>query len=222
MFFQAMHPTWQNWLAQYEPMLAQIEAQVLQEKDVVPELPLVMRAFETDPMKIKVVLIGQDPYPTRGDAIGLAFAIHKSRQIPRSLVNIAKELKSDLPQVAVNTDSPDLSNWSQQGVLLLNTALTTLEGQAGAHSKLGWEEFTYSALSELRLRNKLVLVLWGKSAITLGRKLASNSREGQIQLIESVHPSPLSAFRGFFGSKPFSRANGALLAMGLEPIDWSL
>lgn len=222
MFFQAMHPTWQNWLAQYEPMLAQIEAQVLQEKDVVPELPLVMRAFETDPMKIKVVLIGQDPYPTRGDAIGLAFAIHKSRQIPRSLVNIAKELKSDLPQVEVNTDSPDLSNWSQQGVLLLNTALTTLEGQAGAHSKLGWEEFTYSALSELRLRNKLVLVLWGKSAITLGRKLASNSREGQIQLIESVHPSPLSAFRGFFGSKPFSRANGALLAMGLEPIDWSL
>lgn len=222
MFFQAMHPTWQIWLAQYEPMLAQIEAQVLQEKDVVPELPLVMRAFETDPMKIKVVLIGQDPYPTRGDAIGLAFAIHKSRQIPRSLVNIAKELKSDLPQVEVNTDSPDLSNWSQQGVLLLNTALTTLEGQAGAHSKLGWEEFTYSALSELRLRNKLVLVLWGKSAITLGRKLASNSREGQIQLIESVHPSPLSAFRGFFGSKPFSRANGALLAMGLEPIDWSL
>ena len=217
-----MHPTWQIWLAQYEPMLAQIEAQVLQEKDVVPELPLVMRAFETDPMKIKVVLIGQDPYPTRGDAVGLAFAIHKSRQIPRSLVNIAKELKSDLPQVEVNTDSPDLSNWSQQGVLLLNTALTTLEGQAGAHSKLGWEQFTYAALSELRLRNKLVLVLWGKSAITLGRKLASNSREGQIQLIESVHPSPLSAFRGFFGSKPFSRANGALLAMGLEPIDWSL
>ncbi len=217
-----MHPTWQNWLAQYEPMLAQIEARVLEEKDVVPELPLVMRAFETDPMKIKVVLIGQDPYPTRGDAVGLAFAIHKTRQIPRSLVNIAKELKSDLPQVAVNTDSPDLSNWSKQGVLLLNTALTTLAGQAGAHSKLGWEQFTYAALSELRLRNKLVLILWGKSAITLGRKLASNSREGQIQLIESVHPSPLSAFRGFFGSKPFSRANGALLAMGLEPVDWSL
>jgi uracil-DNA glycosylase len=221
MFFEAMHPTWQIWLAQYEPMLAQIEARVFEEKDVVPELPLVMRAFELDPLTIKVVLIGQDPYPTRGDAIGLAFAIHTSRQIPRSLVNIAKELKSDLPQVAVNTDSPDLSKWSKQGVLLLNTSLTTLAGKAGAHSKLGWDEFTYAALAELSARNKLVLILWGTPAILLGRKLASNYAAGHIQLIESVHPSPLSAYRGFFGSKPFSRANEALLAIGLEPIDWS-
>ena len=216
-----MHPTWQIWLAQYEPMLAQIEARVFEEKDVVPEFPLVMRAFKLDPLNIKVVLIGQDPYPTRGDAIGLAFAIHTSRRIPRSLVNIAKELKSDLPQVTVNTDSPDLSQWSKQGVLLLNTALTTLAGKAGAHSKLGWDEFTYSALTELSARNKLVLILWGAPAITLGGKLAGNSTDGQIQLIESVHPSPLSAYRGFFGSKPFSKANDALRSMGLEPIDWT-
>ena len=221
MFFEAMHPTWQQWLAKFEPMLAQIESQVLGEKDIVPELPLVMRAFESDPLKIKAVLLGQDPYPTRGDAVGLAFAINSGRKMPRSLVNIATELKSDLPEVEVHVTSPNLSNWSKQGVLLLNTSLTTRAGQAGAHSKLGWEEFTYSALLELSLRKKLVLVLWGKPAITLGRALEASAPSGQLQLIESAHPSPLSAYRGFFGSKPFSKANDALRSMGLEPIDWS-
>lgn len=216
-----MHPTWQDWLSQYEPMLAQIEARLLKEKDVVPELSLVMRAFEDDPLKIKVVLIGQDPYPTRGDAVGLAFAMHPGRKMPRSLVNIATELKTDLTDVVVNTDTPDLSKWSKQGVLLLNTSLTTVAGNAGAHSRLGWGEFSFSALVELASRNQLVLICWGTPAISFGRKLASNSRAEQVQLIESVHPSPLSAYRGFFGSKPFSRTNEALLAMGLEPIDWS-
>jgi uracil-DNA glycosylase len=221
MFFEAMHPTWQNWLAQYEPMLEEIEAHVVGEKDVVPELPMVMRAFEDDPLKIKVILIGQDPYPTRGDAVGLAFAMHNGSKMPRSLVNIVTELKTDLPEVTVNADAPDLSNWSKQGVLLLNTSLTTVSCRAGAHSKLGWEDFTFLALAELASRNKVVLICWGTNAITLGRKLADSSPEGQMQLIESVHPSPLSAYRGFFGSKPFSKANAALLSMGLEPIDWS-
>ena len=221
MFFEAMHPAWQNWLVQYEPLLEQIEARVLEEKDISPELKLVMRAFEEDPNKIKVVLVGQDPYPTRGDAIGLAFAMEQGRKMPRSLVNIANELKTDLPEVEVNIASPDLSSWTNQGVLLLNTSLTTRVGETGAHSKLGWEEFTYGALLELSKRNKLVLILWGKPAIALGRKLSESSKQGQLHLIESVHPSPLSAYRGFFGSKPFSKANAALLSMGLEPIDWS-
>ena len=221
MFFEAMHPTWQNWLSQYEPMLAQIEAHVVGEKDVVPELPLVMRAFEDDPLNIKVVFIGQDPYPTRGDAVGLAFAMHPGRKMPRSLVNIITELKTDLPDVVVNADTPDLSKWSKQGVLLLNTSLTTVAGKAGAHSKIGWEEFTFLALVELASRNKVVLICWGTNAIRLGRKIADSSLEGEIQLVESVHPSPLSAYRGFFGSRPFSKTNPALLAMGLEPIDWS-
>ena len=221
MFFEAMHPTWQSWLSQFEPLLAQIEEKVLSEKDVVPELPLVMKAFEDDPRNIKVVIVGQDPYPTRGDAVGLAFAKNLDSQAPRSLVNIANELKTDLPKVEVNISSPDISRWSKQGVLLLNTALTTRAGQAGAHSKFGWEEFTYSALVELSVRNKLVLILWGKPAISLGRALEDKVPKGQLHLIESVHPSPLSAYRGFFGSKPFSKANQALLYMGLEPIDWS-
>jgi len=198
-----------------------MEARVLEEKDIAPELKLVMRAFEEDPNKIKVVLVGQDPYPTRGDAIGLAFAMEQGRKMPRSLVNIANELKTDLPEVEVNIASPDLSSWTNQGVLLLNTSLTTRVGETGAHSKLGWEEFTYGALLELSKRNKLVLILWGKPAIALGRKLSESSKQGQLHLIESVHPSPLSAYRGFFGSKPFSKANAALLSMGLEPIDWS-
>jgi len=221
MFFEAIHPTWQIWLSQLKPTLDAIEQRLLAESGLTPELNQVMSAFEDDPIKIKVVLIGQDPYPTKGDAIGLAFAMHPGRKIPRSLKNIAKELKNDLPEVYVDAESPDLSKWSKQGVLLLNTSLTTLAGQAGAHSKLGWEEFTIGALSELAARNKLVLILWGTPAIMLGRKLATNAEDGQIHLIESVHPSPLSAYRGFFGSKPFSKANDALRSMGLEPIDWS-
>jgi uracil-DNA glycosylase len=220
MFFEAMHPTWQNWLSQFEPMLTQIEEKVLSEVDVVPELHFVMRAFEDDPRNIKVVIVGQDPYPTRGDAVGLAFAKNLDSQVPRSLVNIAKELKTDLPQVEVNTASPDISRWSKQGVLLLNTALTTRAGQAGAHAKLGWEEFTYSALAELSVRNKLVLILWGKPAISLGGALEDKVPKGQLHLIESVHPSPLSAYRGFFGSKPFSKANAYLISHNETPINW--
>ena len=213
-----MHPTWQNWLAQFKSVLDAIEHNVLLEGEITPELHLVMRAFEADPENLKVVIVGQDPYPTKGDAIGLAFAMKPESKMPRSLVNIVKELSDDLglePKTQV-----DISKWVAEGVLLLNRSLTTRIGQAGAHSKLGWEQFTFAALNELAKRNKLVLILWGSPAIALGRELTKVS--DNCILIESVHPSPLSAYRGFFGSKPFSKTNKELIALGLEPIDWTL
>jgi len=218
MFFEAMHPTWQTWLVQLKPTLAAIEDSVLAEEQVTPELSQVMRAFETEPDKIKVVLIGQDPYPTKGDAIGLAFAMNPHSKMPRSLVNIVKELESDL---GIETqEQVDLSKWVDQGVLLLNRTLTTQIGKAGAHSNLGWDNFTKAALIELAKRNRLVFILWGSPAISLGREVAQSALN--CRLIESVHPSPLSAYRGFFGSKPFSKTNQELIALGLEPVDWSL
>jgi uracil-DNA glycosylase len=218
MFFEAMHPTWQSWLVRLKPTLDAIEERVLEVEQVTPELRQVMRAFETDPSKIKVVLIGQDPYPTKGDAIGLAFAMNPGRKMPRSLVNIVKELESDLGIKA--QAEVDLSRWVDQGVLLLNRTLTTEIGKAGAHSNLGWDSFTKAALIELAKRNKLVFILWGSPAISLGREVAQGALN--CRLIESVHPSPLSAYRGFFGSKPFSKTNEHLVALGLEPVDWSL
>jgi uracil-DNA glycosylase len=199
-------------------MLEGIERTVSEKPQVTPVLSQVMRAFEVDPTKIKVVLIGQDPYPTKGDAIGLAFAMNPERKMPRSLVNIVKELEADIG-IKVLSDA-DLSKWAEQGVLLLNRTLTTQIGKAGAHSDLGWDSFTKAALIELAKRNKLVFVLWGSPAISLGREVAQASANSR--LVESVHPSPLSAYRGFFGSKPFSKTNEHLVALGLEPVDWSL
>jgi uracil-DNA glycosylase len=199
-------------------MLDSIEQKVKIDSQVTPELNQVMRAFEADPSSIKVVIIGQDPYPTKGDAIGLAFAMKSDSKIPRSLVNIVKELESDLGIQA--KAQVGLTKWVDQGVLLLNRNLTTQIGQAGAHSKLGWDGFTKAALIELAERNKLVFVLWGKSAIELGREVIKAT--ATTRLVESVHPSPLSAYRGFFGSKPFSKTNEHLVALGLEPVDWSL
>ena len=218
MFFEAMHPTWQTWLVQQRPLLEAIEQKVLAEAQVTPDLNQVMRAFDMDPANIKVVILGQDPYPTSGDAIGLAFAMSPASKMPRSLVNIVKELRDDLG-VAAKTQA-DLSKWTNQGVLLLNRTLTTQIGKAGAHSKIGWEEFTREALIQLSQRNKLVFILWGSPSIALGREVAQTAPS--CRLVESVHPSPLSAYRRFFGSKPFSKTNDHLVALGLEPIDWSL
>jgi uracil-DNA glycosylase len=218
MFFEAMHPTWQHWLSQQKPLLEDIEQRVRAQAQVTPDLNLVMRAFEADPTIIKVVLIGQDPYPTKGDAIGLAFAMNPGNKLPRSLVNIVKELESDLG-IKAQADA-DLSRWVDQGILLLNRTLTTEIGKAGAHSNLGWDGFTKAALTELAKRNKLVFILWGSPAISLGREVAEDS--SRHRLVESVHPSPLSAYRGFFGSKPFSKTNEHLVALGLEPVDWSV
>jgi uracil-DNA glycosylase len=133
-------------------------------------------------------------------------------------VNIVKELSDDLGLEVKN--HADLAKWTNQGVLLLNRTLTTRVGKAGAHSKLGWDQFTSEALIELAKRNKLVFILWGSPAIALGREVAQTAKD--CRLVESAHPSPLSAYRGFFGSKPFSKTNEHLVSLGLQPIDWSV
>ncbi|NBW73217.1 MAG: uracil-DNA glycosylase [Microbacteriaceae bacterium] len=212
MFFEQMHSVWQLWLAHTRELLLEIEAKVLSE-DILPPSHLVMRALSTDPSQIRVVILGQDPYPNPGDAIGLAFAVGLGRPRPRSLKNIFIELGQD--QALEVTESSTLEAWEGKGVLLLNTTLTTTAHSPQAHAKLGWQSFTKEVLVALASRQKVVCLAWGNSA----RELA-NSIEGLV-VIESAHPSPLSANKGFLGSKPFSRANQALESLGLEPIDWN-
>lgn len=224
MFFEAMHPSWQQALASSRPLLQKIEAQVLADSSSVPAAENVMRAFETPLDEVRVLIVGQDPYPTPGHAIGLAFAISNDiRPLPRSLQNIMRELRDDLgATLLTDGDSAlsfdgDLSNWSQQGVLLLNRHLTTSSGAAGAHFDIGWSAFTDEVIRVLnRARGrKLVAILWGAQAQSLAPLLPD------AQLIQSAHPSPLSARKGFFGSKPFSKSNDALAYVGERPINWS-
>ncbi len=175
----------------------------------------VLRAFSLPLARVKVVIVGQDPYPTPGNSMGLAFSVRKGVPIPRSLTNIFTELATDLglPTPA----SGDLSPWHDQGVLLLNRVLTVPAGAAGGHRKMGWEEVTARALEALAERGgPLVAILWGRDAA------AARVHLGATPALESAHPSPLSARRGFFGSRPFSRANELLAAQGAAPIDWAL
>lgn len=217
MFFEQMHPTWQEALADARPILDSIE-QKLSTKggEFVPPLPLVMRAFENPLDQIRVLIVGQDPYPTAGHAIGFSFAVDPHvKPLPRSLKNILIELKDDLGK-SVSADG-DLSRWSQQGVLLLNRHLTTDLAEAGAHTDIGWAAFTDKVINVLnrKLGRRLVAILWGAQAQQLSGALCD------CTVIASAHPSPLSARRGFFGSKPFSKTNQALIGVGEQPIDWS-
>jgi uracil-DNA glycosylase len=182
-----------------------------------PAVENIMRAFQLPFDSVKVVIVGQDPYPTPGDAVGLSFSVSPERTpLPRSLKNIFTELQSDL-----GCDQPgngDLSPWVTQGVLLLNRVLSVHAGEAGSHRGIGWGKVTLQALSALNARTEkpLVAVLWGKDAITAEETLSN------AVIIKSVHPSPLSASRGFFGSKPFSKVNNALAELGQAPINWAL
>ncbi len=223
MFYEAMHETWQNALADQRELLAEIEKQVLADSTTVPEPGLVMRAFETPLHEVRVLIVGQDPYPTPGHAIGLAFAVSPEvKPLPRSLQNMMRELRDDLGSTLFDSNEPvtsdgDLSRWSSQGVMLLNRHLTTSAGSAGAHFDSGWLPFTDAVIRVLnRARGKrLVALLWGAQAQTLAPLLAD------AQVIQSVHPSPLSARKGFFGSRPFSKANEALAFVGEQKINWS-
>ena len=165
---------------------------------------------------VKVLLIGQDPYPTENVAIGLSFAVdlEVTETLPRSLQNILKEVKSDLG-ARVKTGG-DLTKWADQGVLLLNRHLTVPVGEASGHDELGWNRFTDKVVSALAAHQgeKLVVILWGKQAAEVEPLL------GEAQVVQSAHPSPLSAARGFFGSKPFSKTNEALKAVGRKPVKW--
>ncbi|MDA2892988.1 uracil-DNA glycosylase [Mycolicibacterium sp. BiH015] len=181
-----------------------------------PAGPNVLRAFTFPLDKVKVLIVGQDPYPTPGHAVGLSFSVAPDvRPLPRSLDNIFKEYRDDLGYPPPSTG--DLTPWCEQGVMLLNRVLTVRPGTPASHRGKGWEAVTECAIRALVARRQpLVAVLWGRDASTLKPMLEDTA------VIESPHPSPLSASRGFFGSKPFSRANELLTQRGAEPIDWRL
>ncbi len=180
----------------------------------------VLRAFTLPIQRVRVLLVGQDPYPTPGHAVGLSFSVAGDvRPVPRSLANIYRELESDLG--IAPAPHGDLSPWFERGVLLLNRVLTVEPGNSGSHRGKGWEQITQTAIEALVARGgPLVAILWGRDAQSLIPTL--DEANPPVPHIASVHPSPLSASRGFFGSRPFSRANDALVAQGAEPIDWSL
>ncbi len=184
-----------------------------------PYLPageLVLRAFRTPVDAVRVLIVGQDPYPTPGHPIGLSFAVDPHvRPVPRSLANIYRELDDDLGIAPVAHG--DLSAWADQGVMLLNRVLTVAPGEPASHRGWGWERVTEHAIRVLASRDRaLVAVLWGRDAMNLAPLL------GETAIVSSPHPSPLSARRGFFGSRPFSRVNALLEEQGAAPVDWRL
>ena len=181
-----------------------------------PPAKLIFNAFNRTPFdKVKVVILGQDPYHEPGQAQGLAFYVPPEIQTPPSLVNIAKELNEDVRRET--GDVPELLSWTDQGVLLLNATLTVAAHRAGSHQGRGWETFTDAVVRVLaEQREHLVFILWGSYAQKKGAFIDRNRH----CVICSAHPSPLSAYRGFFGSRPFSKANAYLKANGIEPIDW--
>lgn len=185
---------------------------------IYPEPLNIFRAFNTTPFdKVKVVILGQDPYHGPLQANGLCFSVNPGLTFPPSLANILKELESDVGVPRPKTG--DLTPWAEQGVLLLNSVLTVESGRPGSHKVLNWEKFTDKAIEALSIhRDGVVFILWGSYAISKKRLID----ETKHVIIHGPHPSPLSSYRGFFGSKPFSRANAALIEKGLEPIDWKL
>lgn len=210
-----------GWAPALEPVadrLAEIDKRLADGtaagRSYLPERKNILRAFAQPLDEVRVLIVGQDPYPTVGHPIGLSFATERHvRPLPRSLTNIYRELRDDLGIEPAATG--DLSRWSEQGVLLLNRVLTVEPGAAGSHRGLGWQAVTDAAIEALVARGTpLVAILWGKDAQALAPLL------GETPRVESPHPSPLSASRGFFGSRPFSRANELLREQGGKPVDW--
>ncbi len=186
-------------------------------REIYPPSVDMFNAFHFTPLeKVKVVILGQDPYHEPGQANGLCFSVHKGIRIPPSLVNIYKEMQDDLG--CTPPASGDLTGWAEQGVLLLNTVLTVRAHQANSHKDIGWETFTDAAIRAVAAQDRpIVFILWGGQA----RRKKALIRNPKHLIVESPHPSPLSAYNGFFGSRPFSRTNDFLIANGLEPIDWA-
>jgi len=217
-------PTWAQVLSKYQPILDKISNELNnlsnQGKRYAPPGSSILKAFTMPIAATKIIIIGQDPYPTPGQANGLAFSVNPDvNPLPPSLENIFIEYQSDLGYP--RPTSGDLTPWFHQGVLLLNRSLTTLVGSPGAHEHLGWAQITTAAIDALALQNSctgqhMVAILWGRKAQELKPNL------GNIPAITSPHPSPLSAYRGFFGSKPFSRSNELLQNMGVTPVNWRL
>ena len=226
----AGEPIPESWQPVLEPVLATAEARqlggflVAEEqagKQIYPPRGCRLKALELTPLdEVKVVILGQDPYHGPGQAMGLCFSVPEGVKIPPSLVNIYKELEADLG--VARADHGDLSKWARQGVLLLNNTLTVEAAKAGSHAKRGWDAITDACVAAVAARDEpSVFILWGSHAQAKAMRIAG-LREGQHCVIESPHPSPLSAHRGFFGSKPFSRTNAFLSDHGREAIDWAL
>ena len=208
--FEQLHPQWQQELVSLKPLIQTIDAYV-QQRDIAPSYDYIFRALSQPLDATRVVFFGQDPYPTFGHAHGLAFSVEKTvTSLPASLRNIFKELHSDL---GVTRSQGDLSDWCDQGVMLINRILTTDVGKSLAHEKLGWQEIT-TAVAQILGKNDVIAVLWGNSALELKSFFPDEN------VVASVHPSPLSAYRGFFGSKPFSQIDAKLLLKGHNTISW--
>jgi uracil-DNA glycosylase len=208
--FDQLHSEWKLVLSKHRVLIDQIEERLLN-IDCAPEFENVFRSLSRSIESSRVVIFGQDPYPSKGHANGLAFSVNKSvSPLPPSLRNIFTELATD---VGVERLDGDLTDWFSQGVLLVNRVLSTEVGRSLAHTDFGWEEVTQSIAQELGKR-EVVAILWGKNAGELSSLFPPERR------IESVHPSPLSAYRGFFGSKPFSRCNQILLSNNQNVINW--
>lgn len=211
-------PDWAEALAPVEPTLTQLGVFLREEiaagRGYLPASDAILRAFQTPLADVRVLIVGQDPYPTPGDPVGLSFSVPRGHPLPRSLQNMARELRDDTGEILA---SGDLAPWQAQGVMLLNRVLTVRPGAPASHRGRGWEHVTEHAIRSLVARGgPLVAVLWGRDAQALGPLLDGVPR------IESAHPSPLSASRGFFGSRPFSRVNDALASLGAAPIRWEI
>ncbi|TPG36850.1 uracil-DNA glycosylase [Mycolicibacterium hodleri] len=215
----------EGWAKALEPVTDQVaqmgeflRSEIAAGQRYLPAGENVLRAFTFPFEAVRVLIVGQDPYPTPGHAVGLSFSVAPEvRPLPRSLDNIFKEYATDLGHPAPSRG--DLTPWSERGVMMLNRVLTVRAGTPASHRGKGWEAVTECAIRALVDRPQpLVAVLWGRDALTLKPMLTG----AHCAAIESVHPSPLSASRGFFGSRPFSRANELLAQMGAEPIDWRL
>lgn len=221
-----MAPMSSDWLLALKPEFAKPYYKKLYDfineeystRQIFPPGDDIFNAFSFTPLeKVKVVILGQDPYHNVGQAHGLCFSVNKGVDIPPSLVNIYKELHDDL---GCNIpDHGNLTEWAQQGVLLLNTVLTVRAHEANSHRNMGWEEFTDAAMQVLnKVDRPIVFMLWGSPAQTKGRILNNPNH----LVLKAPHPSPLSAYRGFFGCRHFSQCNDFLRAHGVEPIDWQI
>ncbi|HWC82263.1 MAG TPA: uracil-DNA glycosylase [Pseudonocardiaceae bacterium] len=209
---QALAPVSERLTAMGEYLRAEIAAG----RRYLPAGENVLRAFKQPFHEVRVLIVGQDPYPTPGHPVGLSFSVAEDvRPLPKSLINIFQEYQNDLGFPAPSNG--DLSPWTGRGVLLLNRALTVAPGRPNSHQGKGWEEITEQAIRALAARSEpMVAILWGRNARNLRPLL------GELPCVESAHPSPMSASGGFFGSRPFSRANELLAKQGAEPIDWQL
>ena len=217
--------SWKNELKQeftkayFQQIVAFLKTERIQGKTIYPPGPLIFNAFAQTPFSaVKVVILGQDPYHGAGQAHGLCFSVQDGVQPPPSLVNIYKEIESDMG-VGMPPNYGNLTKWAQQGVLLLNAFLTVRANEAASHSKIGWENFTNAVIRKISDDKKgVVFLLWGKFA----QEKQSLIDETKHFVLKAAHPSPLSAYNGFFGCKHFSKTNELLLQQGLEPIDWKL